>query len=192
MSKFLEDLFVTSGTIGVTSVSETASVEVSGKFIMQRGNFKQEYSYWARTYDKLDNHAKIDDYEFETRDTMLGELPIDNVYKLVNSLKESGLDTIANRIGFSNEEITRAMHQHIQNHKIFKAVYGKKVVLWDMLSKEEQQIEYTKFAINTFDTCPEYIKRECGFVGIDEEGNTIPNYIPTIEELKEWLRELTK
>lgn len=192
MENLLKGLLVVGGEIKMTSVSETASVEVSGKFIMQRGNFKQEYSYWARTYDKLDNHAKIDDYEFETKDTMIGELPIDNVFKLVNSLKESGLDTIANRIGFSDEEIRQGMYQHIQSHKIFKAVYGKKVVLWDTLTKEQQQLEYTKFAINNFDNCPDWIKRESGFVGVDEEGNDIPNYIPTKEELQKRLEELSK
>ena len=185
MSRLLEELFVTSGTIGVTSVSETASVEVSGKFIMQRGNFKQEYSYWARTYEKLDNHAKIDDYEYEIQSTTIGDLPIDNVCKLINSLKESGLDTIASHIGFNDDEVTKAIYIHIQNHKIFKAVYGKKVMLWDLLTQEEQQGEMLLHAINNYDTCGEYMKRQCGVVVLDDEGNAIPNAIPTIEQLKE-------
>jgi hypothetical protein len=192
MSRLLEELFVTSGTIGVTSITETASVEVSGKFIMQRGNFKQEYSYWARTYEKLDNHAKIDDYEYEIQSTTIGDLPIDNVCKLINSLKESGLDTIASHIGFNDDEVAKAIYIHIQNHKIFKVVYGKKVMLWDLLNENERHIESTKFAIKHFDTCPEFIKRDCGFVGKDDEGNTIQHYTPTLEELKSRLEELTK
>lgn len=185
MSRLLEELFVTSGTIGVTSITETASVEVSGKFIMQRGNFKQEYSYWARTYEKLDNHAKIDDYEYEIQSATIGDLPIDNVCKLINSLKESGLDTIASHIGFNDDEVTKAIHIHIQNHKIFKAVYGKKVMLWDLLSAKEQEEETLAHVLNNYDTCGDWLKRQCGVVGVDEEGNTIPNYIPTKDELRE-------
>jgi hypothetical protein len=192
MENLLKGLLVVGGVNKVTSVSETASVEVSGRFTIERGNFKQEFSYLARTYDKLVGFAKVNDYETEDHKPSLGELPIDNISKFIQSLEDSGLNTLAKCVGFTHEEVRKAMYEHIQNHKIFKAVYGKKVVLWDMLSKEEQQIEYTKFAINTFDTCPEYIKRECGFVGKDDEGNTIQHYTPTLEELKSRLEELTK
>jgi len=192
MENLLKGLLVVGGEIKMTSVSETASVEVSGRFTIERGNFKQEFSYWARTYKKLDNHAKIDDYEYETQSASLGDLPIDDLDKLIQSLNDSGLYTLAKGLGFTAEEIKQGMYQHIQSHKIFKAVYGKKVVLWDTLTKEQQQLEYTKFAINDFDNCPDWIKRESGFVGVDEEGNTIPNYIPTKEELQKRLEELSK
>jgi len=32
----------------------------------------------------------------------------------------------------------------------------------------------------------------CGVVGVDEDGNDIPNYIPTKEELQKRLEELSK
>ena len=192
MENLLKGLLVVGGEIKMKSVSETASVELSGRFTIERGNFKQEFSYWARTYNKLDNHAKIDDYEYETQSASLGDLPIDNLNKLVQSLRDSGLDTLASKVGFSYEEIEQGMYQHIQNHKIFKGVYGESVILWDALTKEQQQLEYTKFAIKNFDDCQEWVKRECGVVGVDEEGNTIPNYVPTKEELQKRLEELSE
>jgi hypothetical protein len=185
MNELLKGLLVVGGVNKVTSVSETASVEVSGRFSIERGNFKQEFSYWARTYDKFGNLAKIDDYEYETQATMLGDLPIDNLNKLIQSLNDSGLSTLANSLGFSQEDIATAMRIHVQNHKFFKLVYGKKALLWDLLSVEQQQEETLAHVLNNYDTCGEWLKRQCGVVGVDEEGNVIPNYIPTKDELRE-------
>ena len=191
MNELLKDLLVVGKETKVISVTETASVEVSGKFTMQRGNFIQEFSYWARTYDKLVGFAKIDDYESEDRDARLGELPIDSLSKFTQSLHDSGLDTIANAVGFSNEEIRQAMYQHIQQHKIFKAVYGNKTKLWDLLTQEEQQAEILVYTINNYDTCGDWYKIQCDVVVLDEEGNAIPNAIPTIEQLKEKFEQLS-
>lgn len=185
MNELLKGLLVVGGVNKVTSVSETASVEVSGRFTIERGNFKQEFSYWARTYEKFGVLAKVDDYEYETQSTMLGDLPIDNLDRLIQSLNDSGLSTLAKGLGFSQEDIATAMYIHIQNHKYFKAVYGKKVVLWDLLSAKEQEEETLAHVLNNYDTCGDWLKRQCGVVGVDEEGNTIPNYIPTKDELRE-------
>jgi len=185
MNEVFKGLLVVGGEIKVTSVKETASVEISGRFIIERGNFKQEFSYWARTYEQFGNFAKIDDYEYETQSTMLGDLPIDNLNKLIQTLNDSGLSTLANSLGFSQEDIANAMRIHVQNHKTFKLVYGKKVELWDLLTQEERQAEMLVHAINNYDTCDDWFKRQCGVVGIDEEGDVIPNYIPTKDELRE-------
>jgi hypothetical protein len=40
MNDLLKGLLVVGGEIKVTSVKETASVEVSGRFTIERGNFK--------------------------------------------------------------------------------------------------------------------------------------------------------
>ena len=191
----MKDLFnglqVVSGQTKIVSISETASVEVSGKFSMERGNFKQEFSYWARTYEKLNNFAKIDDYETEQHKCTLGELPIDSLDKLVKTLNDSGLTTLGSSLGFTSEEVTAAMHQHIQEHKIFKMVYGKKAELWDALTKEEQQAEMLVYAINNYDTCGDYHKRQCGVVVLDEEGDVVENAIPTREQLMKKFDEIS-
>lgn len=185
MKDLLNGLLVVGGVNKVTSVTETASVEVSGRFTIERGNFKQEFSYWARTYEKFGNLAKIDDYEYETQSTMLGDLPIDSLEKLVQSLNDSGLSTLAKGLGFSQEDIITAMHIHVQNHRVFKLVYGKKVELWDLLTKEEQQAEMLAHAINNYDTCGDYHKKQCGVTILDEEGNVVSSAIPTKEQLQE-------
>jgi c-di-AMP phosphodiesterase-like protein len=185
MENLLKGLLVVGGEIKVTSVKETASVELSGRFIIEKGNFKQEFSYWARTYEQFDNFAKIDDYEYETQSTMLGDLPIDNLNKLIQSLNDSGLSTLANSLGFSQEEIANAMRIHVQNHKTFKLVYGKKVELWDLLTQEERQAEILVHVINNYDTCGDWLKKQCGVIIRDEEGNVVANATPTKEQLQE-------
>jgi hypothetical protein len=192
MENLLKDLLVLGNETKMTSVSETASVEVSGKFIIEKGNFKQEFSYWARTYDKLVGFAKIDDYETEEHKCSLGELPIDSLSKFTQSLHDSGLDTIANAMGFSNDEVKQAMCEHIQQHKIFKAVYGKKVILWDRLTQEEQQRETIAYVLANYDTCGDWQKRECKVNVFDEEGNVVPNGVPSKEILTFVYGELTK
>lgn len=191
----MKDLFnglqVVSGQTKVVSISETASVEVSGKLSMERGNFKQEFSYWARTYEKFSNFAKIDDFDTEEHKCSLGELPIDSLSALKTTLTNSGLTTLANSLGFSNEEVIAAMRFHVQNHKIFKAVYGKKAELWDALTKEEQQAEMLFYVINNYDTCGDYHKRQCGVVVLDEEGNVVENAIPTREQLMKKVDEIS-
>lgn len=191
MNELLKDLLVVGKETKVVSVSETASVEVSGKFTLQRGNFVQEFFYWARTYDKFDKFAKVDDYESEDRDARLGDLPIDNLNKFIQSLHDSGLDTIANAVGFTNEEVRQAMYQHIQQHKIFKAVYGKKVILWDLMTKREQQAANIREVLSNYEGASEHLKRSCELTYVDEEGNVTPNYNPTIEELQKRLEELS-
>lgn len=184
MNNLFNGLQIVGGETKIVSISETASVEVSGKFSMERGNFKQEFSYWARTYEKLGNYAKVDDYETEQHKCTLGELPIDSLSKLVQSLNDSGLSTLANSLGFSSEEINNAMHQHIQEHKIFKAVYGKKCRLWDLLLSDEKELINLKFVVANYDKCSDYQKRECGVNVYDEEGKVIPNGVPTKEVLE--------
>lgn len=185
MNELLKDLLVVGGEIRMKSVTETASVEVGGKFTMQRGNFIQEFSYWARTYDKFSNFAHVDDYESEDRDAKLGDLPIDNLNKFIQSLHDSGLDTLAKGVGFTSEEVRQAMYEHIQQHKTFKAVYGKRAELWNLLTQEEQQTEMLVYVAKNYDTCGDYYKKQCGVVVLDEEGNVIKDAIPTREQINE-------
>lgn len=191
MNNLFNGLQIVGGETKIVSISETASVEVSGKFSMERGNFKQEFSYWARTYEKynfsyyeIGNFAKVDDFDTENHKCTLGELTIDSLGALKTTLTNSGLITLSNSLGFSNEEISNAMHQHIQEHKIFKAVYGKKCRLWDLLLSDEKELINLKFVVANYDKCSDYQKRECGVNVYDEEGKVIPNGVPTKEVLE--------
>jgi hypothetical protein len=118
---------------------------------------------------------------------MLGDLPIDNLGKLIQTLNDSGLSTLAKGLGFESDDIENAMRIHVQNHKFFKAVYGEKAGLWELLSVEEKQYETLAYILfsNNYDTCGDWLIKQCGVVVLDEEGNLIPNATPTREQLRE-------
>lgn len=184
-------LQLVSGEVKVETLRESFGLEVNGAYKMIKGNFEQEFSYYARLYkSNYENYVGVDDYNVDDEKCNLGGLPIDNIDQLKRTLSESGLSTLASSIGFTEEEKDKAMYQTIQNHKDFIKCYGKKTTLWDLLSKEEQKLVQVKHVIDNYDTCQDYQKSSLCIVREDEFGNTIKNYVPTLEEVKELAKEL--
>ena len=134
-----------------------------------------------------ENLIGVDDWEVqEIRNVKLGELPIDNISAFKTKLNESGLSTLSNSLGFSDDEETKAVFNAIQNHKDFKKSYGKKAILWNALSKDEQKIHDLRFACKNYDTCGDHFKKEIGsHYGIDTEldPNDAESYIKVIPSL---------
>jgi hypothetical protein len=198
---FTQGLKLVQGEIKVENITEGFSLELHGKFKMQRGEFQQECSYYGRMFvTRFDeNLIGVEDWEVqEITNVKLGELPIDEINDFKKTLTQSGLTTLANSIGFNDEEEKQALFNIIQNHKDFKKCYGKKAILWNLLSKDEQKLQELKFVCSDFDKCGEYLKKEVGaFYGIDTEldPNDANNYIkvvPSLEVCQAKLTELTK
>lgn len=194
-------LKIVQGEVKVETINEGFSLEIHGKFIMKRGEFQQTCSWYGRMYETRfgDNIIGVDDWEItETRNIKLGELPIDNITDFKKSLQESGLRTLADSIGFSNEEETKAVFNAIQNHKDFKKAYGKKVIFWNALSVDEQKLIELKFVCANYETCGKHLIQEVGkHYGIDTEldPNDANNYItilPSLEVCQAKLVELAK
>lgn len=201
LSLLANGLKIVQGEIKVENITEGFSLELHGAFKMQRGEFQQECSYYGRMYVYRfdDNIIGIDDWEIqEVKNVKLGELPIDNINPFKKTLSESGLTTLSNSIGFSDEEESQALFNTIVNHKDFKKMYGKKATLWNLLSKDEQKLHELRYVCNNFTTCGEYLKKEVGkHYGIDTEldPNDDKNYItiiPSLEVFQAKLQELTK
>lgn len=171
------------GEIKTESINENFSIEVSGKFKMVKGNFQQEFSYYARIYEfRYHGYVGIDDWNIDTEKCFLGDLPIDNIYTFKDMLSKGGLTTISNSLGFSTEENKMGMYEVIGKHKHFLKVYGKKIKIWDALTKAEQKLINLDFVIANYDDRPANEKYCFGIVGVDELGNQ-NNYVPTLEEL---------
>jgi hypothetical protein len=194
-------LKIVQGEIKVENVTEGFSLELHGKFKMQRGEFQQECSYYGRMYETRfgENFIGVDDWEItEIRNVKLGELPIDVLRDFKKTLQDSGLRTLADSIGFSDEEETKAVLNAIQNHKDFKKCYGKKAILWNTLSVDEQKLIELKFVSENFETCDDYIKKAVGkhyCIDKDIDPNDANNFItiiPSVEVFLTKLAELTK
>lgn len=201
LSLLANGLKIVQGEIKVENVTEGFSLELHGAFKMQRGEFQQECSYYGRMYVSRfgENIIGVDDSEIqEVKNVKLGELPIDSINPFKKSLSESGLTTLSNSIGFSDEEETQAVYNAILNHKDFKKCYGKKAILWNLLSKDEQKLHELRYVCNNFDTCGDYMKKYVGkHYGIDTEldPNDDKSYItiiPSLEVCQAKLLELTK
>lgn len=194
-------LKIVQGDLKVENITEGFSLELHGKFIMKRGEFQQTCSWYGRMYESRfgNNIIGVDDWELhEVTDVKLGELPIDNVYDFKKSLETSGLKTLANSVGFTNEDETKAIYDAIVNHKDFKRNFGKKAILWNALSVDEQKLIELKFVCSNYETCGDYMKKEVGkHYGIDTEldPNDANNYIkviPSLEVCQTKLAELSK
>jgi|Laugrespbdmm15sd_2_1035082.scaffolds.fasta_scaffold16224_2 hypothetical protein len=191
-NNLFNNLQVVSGEVEVETIRESFGLEVNGMFKMTKGNFQQEFSYYARLYEtNFKNYIGVDDSNVEEEICNLGGLPIDSIDQLKKTLSESGLRTLADSLGFSYQERDKGLYKVIQNHKDFVKSYGKKAIVWNLLSEEEQRVVKIKHAITNYDTTHVSHKYNLGFVKLDDNGDKINNYVPTIEELKELLESLT-
>jgi hypothetical protein len=194
-------LKIVQGEVKVETINEGFSLELHGKFIMQRGEFQQECSYYGRMYKTQygEKFIGVDDWEItDIRNIKIGELPIDDLNDFKKSLQQSGLRSLADSIGFSDEEERKAVYNAIQNHKDFKKAYGKKAILWNALSVDEQKLIELKFVCANYETCGDYMKKEVGkHYGIDTEldpndANSYIKVIPSLEVCQTKLAELSK
>jgi len=202
MENILGGLKVLEGKTETKSIIEGVSTELTGKFTMKRGNFSIDLTYYARLYEKsLNDKTKIviaiDDWEIQdSTNAMLGDLPIDNVGSLHSQLQNSGLSTLANKIGFNSDEEKQALCEVIKNHKYFKVIFGKNAILWESLTKDEQKLMELKYVCENYETCGDFYKKEIGaFYGINKDPNDENNYdivIPTLEICQQKLAELSK
>jgi hypothetical protein len=194
MSDLFNGLKAVSGEVKTKTLNESCDISISfrGEFEMSRGGFVQTFSYWTNSVDEnIYGYVAVDDdWEYnENCNAKLNDLPIDNVYKLKETLKTSGLDTLAKSIEFSEEEKKRAMFLTIQESKDFKKHFGKKALSWDALTKDEQEMVKLNYVIDNYDNMDDYRKRGFGITANDENGNNIEKYVPTLVELIE-LRDL--
>jgi hypothetical protein len=191
MENLFNGLQVVSGEVKVETLREGFGLEVSGAFKITKGNFQQEFSYYARLYEtQYKNYIGVDDSNVDEGKCNLGGLPIDSLDSLKNTLSNSGLKTLSNSLGFNYDERDNAMYTTVQKHKDFIKCYGKKAIVWNLLNAEEQRVVKVKHAIENYDTLHDQHKYNLGVIKLDDDGNLIKGYVPTLEELKELLESL--
>lgn len=172
-----------SGELVVKSLSENASLSLGGVFTLQKGSYTEEFYYNAMVCEssRLKGFIVIDDLDYEHNcNTSLGSLKIDNISKFRESLRESGLSSLASTLCFSGEEIRNACTQSIAQSKLVKKAF-KGLVLLDALSSEEQKLVEIAHIVENYNDASDYEKKQLLDVR-DEEGNQI---VPTQVELVE-------
>ena len=175
-------------------LNEDFSVELSGLLKMTKGSFSQVRYYWCRLYKmKYEGYVDFDEIDGEDLGCTLGNIPVDNVKKLKETLLNSGLSTLANSIGFSSKEFADAAIEVMQKHKMFSVIFGEKAKIFKCVPKEEQTKVQLKFAIENYedDTLVNNpLKRNFGIEVVDGVGHIVPDGVPTKEQLIEKLESL--
>jgi hypothetical protein len=180
--------------ITTEAINENFSAEFSGKIKMTRGSFSQVRTYWVRAYrKKFEGYVSLEEVDGEELECMIGDVPIDNINKLKETLVNSGLNTLASNMGFSYEEFCETVTANIPKHTMFSVIFGTDAKLWELVPKEERFKIELKFAIDNYDDdtlVSNNFKRQFGIEVVDGVGNIIPNGVPTKEQLIEKLETL--
>jgi len=156
-----KNLGVTTDNVTIEIVRENFSIELSGTFTMTKGSFQQEIAYWAKLVDhRIKGYVHIDDYEYESYKSKIGDVEIDNTSKFHKMLTESGLESLSNKLTFTDDQKKEAMFNVIYNHKMFIYNYGVDIIIWNTLTEKEKTYITLKFVIDTYNERVEYDKRQ--------------------------------
>jgi hypothetical protein len=193
MENLFNNLQEPTGDIKVITEKEWLSLNLGGTIVLQKGNFSQSFTYWG-TVSEMDftdnNYVTIEDYDWDTHTTMLGNLKIDSISKLKTTLESSGLNTLSDSLNFDTEEIKKAIFSIIPNSKIVKNVFGKNFILWESLTDNERKIIRVKDAIKNYDKYFTNNPYKLKNLIVKEDGKLNNETIPTIEQLNERLNDL--
>jgi hypothetical protein len=174
------------------------SIEFYGNITITKGGLSYNLDYSARLYEmkNLMGYVGVDDWEGHgATNYVFNGIPIDNFIEFRNTLTSSGLATVAKSLEVSYKEEGKQIAIELQNHKVFKKIYGKNTIIFDTLTEDEKNIlkleyciaNYSKLQPSNWLVVP--FKEEIR--GTDEHGNvTTRKVIPPIEVLVEKLTEL--
>lgn len=197
MKILLEQLANGGGEVASEDFGGGFRVEINGSFIIKKGelSYKQYFYSQLSTMQYKNCVCSDESYLDGTDDYKLGGLVIDNLTNLKNSLKDSGLSTIANSLEISDEDVRKQMFIRIANSELFKKVFGEDALLWDILEEDEKDFIKLEYAIERYDDLNEYASCLSKYVKLEEEeqedGTVKKKRIkPTLEELKNALVEL--
>ena len=167
------------GNQDATSKNFTGNVSVNmhGEITMMKGGLEQEMSYTAHIYAMhINRYVTFDDWDIqEELSNVFNGLPIDDLNKFKTTLRESGLETLADSIFISSEDTTQQLALQIMKNAMFKKIFGKNAIMFESLSKDEQRIvQLTHFLEgDNFEklTANAWILKD--YVTIDDDGNKV-------------------
>ena len=98
---------------------------------------------------------------------------IDNFSKFKQGLLDHGMQSVADSLTISDDEILSEIKKIIPNHKFYKLLFGD-ALLFDNLTLEEEKLAYVNAILedNTILDRNEWLKRKFGWVNEDNESLT--------------------
>jgi len=191
MKNLFESFKNSSSEVSSSDAALGVSVEFSGSLTITKGGLSQIILFYARTYQMgftVGNYVSLDDWEVsDVEATVFNGLPIDNLFTLKQTLKDSGLSTLAESLTFTYDEQKGEIAKQISASELFKGAYGKDAIMWDTISEEEKSIIRLKDSISKYDTLNVKSSGIRDYVEVNEEGESV---MPSKEELEAILERL--
>jgi hypothetical protein len=115
-------------------------------------------------------------------------MPIDNIELLKETMRKSGLNTVAEGLNFNDKDIKEQIGIQIERFDKFKTLFGKKAIMLDNVSVDERNKITLKFIIDNYSDEKVKVKRYTkDYLVEDELGNKIE---PTLDQLTEMYNKL--
>lgn len=183
MDNFFSNFANTNAEVKSSNANIVANVEFYGLMDVTKGMLKMTIHFFIKLHKmKYENCVAIDDWEITDKDFIsFNGIPIDNMSKLIATLQNSGLNSLAEGLTIDDKDFERVLAKHIEQTEEFKNVFGKDSIIFAMLSDEEQYKIKLKYVIDNYEdmTTENYIVKELSIVS---ESST---EMPTLNELKE-------
>jgi hypothetical protein len=188
MENFLSNFANTNTEVKSNNANVSVSPEFYGTIDVSKGALTMKIHFYTRVYKmKYENCISLDDWDIsDTSDISFGGMPIDDLKALKTTMISSGLTTVAKGLDISNDEHKKEICIQLEQHKLFKDLFGKKARMFDLLSEEEKTNAKLKFVIDNYDSMTINHSEIQDFLIIDEEGNKV---MPTLEQLTNQLNK---
>lgn len=185
MTNIFEGLKNIVGETKLDILNADIAPEFNGVFTLTKGGFIQTFNYYSRLYKtRFENLIEIDDYDINDGTTTIHGIKIDSLEKLKNTLKNSGLSTLADTLGFDSDERKTMLLHCLVKHPMFKKIYGN-AKLKSFLTKEELEIFGLEWCIKNHQ---DISIDDISYFGIAIDADDIPS----LEQLTERLSDLMK
>lgn len=176
MIELLKDVML-SDKLETKFISDVSNLDLTITFKVIMGEFSFTQKSWMRIYKKenvIEKFIVLDDIDGETKDFMIGSIPIDSILNFKKTLRDAGLTQLANKFEVTDTEIDILLFKEIRNCQSVKKFFGE-FEIWNCLSHDERLKHELNFLIENYDTLSkEFIQSKYrSYCPMDKEIKTV-------------------
>jgi hypothetical protein len=189
MENFLSNFANANTEVKSSNAKLSVSTEFWGSIELNKGLLSMSIDFYSRLYKtRYEDCISLDDWGVNEIDKInFNGIVIDDIEKLKDTMRNSGLSTMAYGLNIDDKDIKLQIAYQIQSSKLFKAIYGKSAIMLDCLTDEEQKIKKLEYIIKNYDN-KTIIKHDMSlFLIEDEKGGKVD---PSYDELIKMYNEL--
>ena len=166
---------LTNAKVTTNVVKENIYPELNGTMVVTKGVLSIEVNWYCRVYPmhKMEQFIVTDDLDWDTEKEriVINGLQVDDVYKFRQGLIDHGMQSVADSMNLSREEIRNAIINQLPNHKSYVQLFGDKK-LYELVSDEDKKKAFIQKISEdiTYRETDNRFKLYFGFVKENEEG----------------------